>query len=123
MRRACFAGLLAGLSACHTSPSAPTGPAAPLAVMVTPPTVASTRFQTIALTLTVSDSTGALVSPDSVRWESADSTKVSVSTTGVIYTKAGTPGTNIGATAYRGRSQGTGASVVTIMSFPLQQAR
>lgn len=120
MRCACCAGLLAALTACHTNPSAPTGPAAPLAVMVTPPTVASTRFQTISLVLTVSDSTGAIVPPDSVRWDSADSTKVSVSATGVIYTRAGTPGTDIRATAYRARSQGTGTCVVTIMSFPLQ---
>jgi len=33
---------------------------------------------------------------------------------------AGTPGTDIRATAYRARSQGTGTCVVTIMSFPLQ---
>jgi hypothetical protein len=117
-QRWCCAGLLAVLPACQTSPEAPAGPAAPLTVAVIPPTIASARFQTISLALTVKDSTGTLVSPDSVRWESADSMKVSVSTTGVIYTKAGTLGTNVRATAFRGRSQGAASTVVAVADFP-----
>jgi uncharacterized protein YjdB len=85
---------------------------------VNPPTVTATRFQTIALTLTVKDSTGTVLPPDSVRWSSADSTLVSVSRSGSIYTRSGTPRTTVQATAFRGRSQGTGIAVVTIMTFP-----
>ena len=106
------------LAACHSSPSAPIAPAAALTVTVSPPTVTATRFQTIALSLTAQDSMGTVVPPDSVRWNSADTTAVSVSAAGVIYTKAGTPGTIVRATAFRGRSQGTGIAIVTITSFP-----
>lgn len=111
------AGLLV-LAASLACKSEPTGPAAPLTVTVSPASFAATRFQSVALSLTVKDASGVAVSPDSVHWSSADSTKASVSATGVVYTKASTPGTNILATAFRGRSQGTGASVVTITAFP-----
>ncbi len=94
-------------------------PPAPLTVVISPSSVTGTKDQTIALSVIVQDSSGAVLVADSVRWVSSDSTKASVSVTGVLRTiQMTSPTIAVQATAFKGRAQGSASIPVTITAFP-----
>ena len=109
------ASLLVVLAACANVE----GPPAPLSVVIVPSSVAATKDQTIFLSVTVKDSGGTSIVPDSVRWTSSDGAKATVSAAGVLRTlQATAPTVTVQATAFKGRAQGSGSIPVTIMGFP-----
>ncbi|MHB0961685.1 MAG: Ig-like domain-containing protein [Gemmatimonadaceae bacterium] len=94
-------------------------PPAPLTVMIEPSSVTAAKNVTITLSVIVKDSSGTVLVPDSVRWRSSDSTKASVSVTGVLRTiQATSPTISIQATAFKGRAQGSASIPVAITAFP-----
>lgn len=107
--------LLVVVSACSNIAAPP----ARLRVMIVPSSVTADRGQTVFLSVAVKDAGGTSVVPDSVQWTSSDTTKATVSASGVLRTIQGTnPTVTVQATAFKGRSQGSGTIPVEIPAFP-----
>ncbi len=111
--------VLVALAVGACSSSKVVAPPAPLTVMIEPSSVTAAKNVTITLSVIVKDSSGTVLVPDSVRWSSSDSTKASVSVTGVLRTIQGaSPPISIQATAFKGRAKGSASIPVAITAFP-----
>jgi uncharacterized protein YjdB len=93
-----WAVALISVGACGKTTTAPTST---LHVTVVPSSIAAASGETIRMTATVTDANGGAITPDSVRWISDDTTKVTVSSVGVLKTVRPTTTTIIRVTAFR----------------------
>ena len=94
-----------------------TAPGTLLSVGVTPAFVNAKPDQVIGLAVTVRNTEGGIIQPDSVRWRSSDTLAVSVSAGGAIQTLRAVDQARVTATAYWGIAKGSGQSVVTVTQF------
>lgn len=83
-----------------------TAPVSTLHVAVVPSSITAISGEMLRMSVTVTDVTGRVVTPDSVLWTSDDTTKVTISNLGVLRTIHPTASTIIRVTAFHLSTRG-----------------
>ena len=87
------------VAACHSDATAPDEP---ITASIDQKNFAISKCQLVQLTVTTVNPAGTVVTPDSVRWVSGDTTLATVSRSGVVHALRSTPRVTVEALVFRG---------------------
>ena len=115
IRRGIVSGLIVLAAACHSDATAPDET---ITASIDQKNFAISKCQLVQLTVTTVNSAGTVVTPDSVRWVSGDTTLATVSRSGIVHALRSTPKVTVEALVFR-RALRASAQVSFAISEPL----